>query len=182
LTKVIVSASFGRRNYLAGNCQWGVVAMMMKSVSGRSLTLFVPLKADEGRRQKTEEQTMANQGISTTVDGYFAMWNETDYDRRQAVIAATWSDDARYVDPLASAQGADGLHALVAGVHEQFPGHQFRLTGAVDTHHDCAHWDWELVAPDTGRAIARGVDFAVITADGRLRAVTGFLYQVPGAL
>jgi hypothetical protein len=60
---------------------------------------------------------MANQGISTTVDGYFAMWNETDYDRRQAVIAATWSDDARYVDPLASAQGADGLHALVAGVH-----------------------------------------------------------------
>ena len=124
---------------------------------------------------------MANQAISTTVDGYFAMWNETDHARRQAVIAATWSDDPRYVDPLVAAQGADGLHAIVAGVHEQFPGHQFRLMGPVDSHHDRARWDWELVAPDTGQAIARGVDFAIITSDGRLSTVTGFLDQIPVA-
>jgi hypothetical protein len=59
-----------------------------------------------------EEQTVANQGISATVDGYFAMWNETDHARRQAVIAATWSDDAHYVDPLASVQGAEGCMPL----------------------------------------------------------------------
>jgi hypothetical protein len=62
VTKVIVSASFGRRNYLAGNCHWGVVAMMMKSVSGRSLTLFVPLKAEDGGTDHGQSRDQHNSG------------------------------------------------------------------------------------------------------------------------
>jgi len=112
--------------------------------------------------------------IGIVVDNYFAMWNETDPARRHEVIATTWSRDASYVDPLFAAEGAAALDGLVAGVHEQFPGHRFRLTGAVDIHHDRARWGWELAGPDGGPAVAVGVDFAVLALDGRLREVTGF--------
>ena len=118
--------------------------------------------------------------IAAVVDGYFEMWNETDADRRRAVIAGTWAPAASYVDPMFTADGYDGLDALVAGVHEEFPGHRFRLTDPVDVHHDRARWGWEL-APDGGAPIASGVDFAVLDPDGRLREVTGFFAAATGA-
>jgi hypothetical protein len=108
------------------------------------------------------------------VETYFAMWNETDATRRRGLIEAAWTPDASYLDPMFAADGPDGLDALVAGVHQQFPGHRFRLTGAVDVHHDRARWGWELVGPDGGGVVAAGVDFAVLATDGRLRQVTGF--------
>ncbi len=120
--------------------------------------------------------TETNAALATqqVVECYFAMWNERDPARRRDLIAATWSPDASYLDPLFAAEGPDALDALVAGVHAQFPGHRFRLTGAVDVHHDRARWDWELAGPDSGAPVATGVDFAVLAPDGRLREVTGF--------
>ena len=115
------------------------------------------------------------------VDDYFAIWNATDPTRRRALIAATWTPDPRYVDPMFAADGPDALDALVAGVHQQFPGHRFRLTEAPDLHHDRARWGWELAGPDGGAPIAVGVDFAVLAPDGRLREVTGFFNPAPNA-
>ncbi|MGI8689427.1 MAG: nuclear transport factor 2 family protein [Thermomicrobiales bacterium] len=112
--------------------------------------------------------------IGEVVNGYFAMWNETDPARRRAVTAATWARDASYRDPLFTADGHEALDALVVAVHEQFPGHRFRLTGPVDTHHDRARWAWELAGPDGSPPVVTGVDFAVLAPDGRLCAVTGF--------
>jgi hypothetical protein len=108
------------------------------------------------------------------VDSYFAMWNETDPPRRREIIAGAWTPDANYSDPLFTASGAAGLDALVAGVHQQYPGYRFRLAGAVESHHDRARWGWELAGPDGGAPVARGVDFALLAPDGRLREVTGF--------
>ncbi len=115
--------------------------------------------------------------LNTRVEGYFAMWNETDPARRRDMIAATWTEDASYVDPLFAAEGYEALDALVAGVHEQFPGHRFQLTGDIDAHHDRARWDWALVGPDGEAPVAAGVDVAMFAPDGRLRAVTGFFHQ-----
>ena len=119
--------------------------------------------------------------INTVVDGYFAMWNETDPLRRREVTAATWAQGASYVDPLFAADGRDALDALVIAVHEQFPGHRFRLTGAIDAHHDRARWSWELAGPNGSPPVAVGVDFAVLAPDGRLRMVTGFFEQPAAA-
>ncbi|KWX00693.1 hypothetical protein TH66_03595 [Carbonactinospora thermoautotrophica] len=126
-------------------------------------------------------ETDAATPINKVVDGYFAMWNETDPGRRREVIEATWAPDASYVDPLFAADGPDALDAMVAAVHERFPGHRFRLAGAVDVHHDRARWGWELAGPDGGPPVATGVDFAVLTAARRLREVTGFLERPAGA-
>ena len=112
--------------------------------------------------------------MSDVVDGYFAMWNETDPTRRRTVTAATWSHDGSYIDPLFAADGHEALDALVVAVHEQFPGYRFRLIGEVDVHHDRARWNWELAGPDGSPPVAAGVDFATLTPDGRLRTVTGF--------
>jgi len=114
----------------------------------------------------------------TLVAGYFAMWNEADADARRDVLAATWTPDATYVDPLFDADGYDALAAMVDAVHQQFPGHAFRLTGSVDAHHDRLRWTWELVPEAGGAAVASGLDVAVVTADGRLSHVTGFIDAV----
>ena len=112
--------------------------------------------------------------VTTVVESYIAMWNETDPQRRRSIIEQTWTDDASYVDPNAEVAGADGLDALVAAVQEQFPGHRFVLAAGPDAHHDRLRFSWQLVA-ENGDAIATGVDFAIVADDGRLRAVTGFL-------
>jgi SnoaL-like domain len=118
--------------------------------------------------------------MTTTVERYFAMWNETDPARRQAVIDATFTPDAHYVDPLLEAHGSAALNATVSGFHTQYPEHRFSIVGDVDSHHDRARWGWQLVGPDSA-AVACGVDFAVMADDGRLRQVTGFFAPATGS-
>jgi hypothetical protein len=112
------------------------------------------------------------------VDQYIAMWNETDPTRRRDLIARTWSEAGRYLDPLMSGTGHDGIDAMVAGVQAQFPGHRFRRASEIDAHHDRVRFAWEL-GPADGPLLARGVDFGEIV-DGRLEAITGFLDAAPG--
>jgi len=142
----------------------------------------MPSGAKGGRRGRDpqgaahKERTVGNR--TELIDRYLAVWNETDPGRRGDLIARTWTDDASYVDPVMHGEGRAGIDALVQGAQAQFPGHQFRLLGTVDSYQDRVRFSWEL-APDGGAAIVRGTDFGVVAADGRLRAVTGFLDQVP---
>ena len=110
-------------------------------------------------------------------DGYLAMWNETDAERRQTVIGRIWTDDCSYLDPVLEASGRDALDGMVAGVHQQFPGHRFRRTSGIDVHHNRLRFAWELVAPDGGVAVG-GVDVAEVDGD-RLKTVTGFFGPLP---
>jgi hypothetical protein len=117
--------------------------------------------------------------ITTVVDGYIDMWNETAPERRRAIIAETWTEDASYVDPLMSGQGADGIDAMVAAAQQQFPGHRFELTQGPDAHNDRVRFAWKLVGQENGTPVAAGVDFGTLAPDGRLQAVTGFLEPTP---
>ena len=112
---------------------------------------------------------------ASVVDGYIAVFNEADTERRRALIADTFTPDATYLDPIMAGDGADGIDAMVAGVHQQFPGHRFELTQGPDAHHDRVRFAWRLLAPGGDQEVGRGVDFATVADDGRLRAVTGFL-------
>jgi len=114
--------------------------------------------------------------VATLIDGYISMWNETDPERRRALVARTWADDARYVDPLVTGEGRDGIDAMIAGVQQQFPGHRFELATGPDAHHDRVRFSWHLVA-DGGSRVATGVDFGTLSTEGRLQSVTGFHEQ-----
>ncbi|MCX5064841.1 nuclear transport factor 2 family protein [Micromonospora lupini] len=111
---------------------------------------------------------------------YIAIWNETDPARRRAAIDDVWAPDARYVDPLAVAEGREAVDATIAAVQGQFPGMTFRLDGPVDGHHDQVRFTWEL-GPDGVEAPIVGFDVAVLDGNGRLSQVLGFLDRVPGA-
>lgn len=117
--------------------------------------------------------------VTTTIDGYFAVWNETDPARRRELIADTWSEDASYLDPMLAADGPEGIDTMVTAVQQQFPGHQFRLAGPVDSHHDRIRFLWELTGPNGAGAVIAGLDIGIIAPDGRLRSITGFLDKLP---
>ena len=109
---------------------------------------------------------------------YIAAWNETNAAARKAMIADTWTADVIYVDPMAAVEGHDGVDALIAGVHERFPGFRFTLIGQADGHGDHVRFSWGL-GPIGAEAPIKGTDY-VLVEDGRLKLVTGFLDQVPG--
>lgn len=105
---------------------------------------------------------------------YIATWNEADAAQRRELIARVFTEDATYVDPVMAGSGHDGIDAMIAAAQQQFPGFRFTLVGTAEAHNDRIRFSWSLGAAGAPPA-ARGTDFAVVAADGRLRAVTGFL-------
>ena len=112
------------------------------------------------------------------VDRYIDVWNEPDADKRQTLIARTFTEGAHFIDPIQEAEGQAGIDTLVGGVQAKFPGYRFRLAGAVDAFRDRVRFSWEL-APERGDVLVGGTDFGVVV-DGRLHRVTGFFDKLPG--
>ena len=121
---------------------------------------------------------MSNSTHTDLIDRYIAIWNEMDAGRRRDLVVRTWTEDGRYVDPLMQGEGQAGIDAMIAGVQERFPGYRFRRTSPVDAHNGHVRFAWHL-APEGGPALAAGVDFGVVAADGRLQSITGFLDRAP---
>jgi hypothetical protein len=111
---------------------------------------------------------------------YIDAWNERDGKRRLDLLSATWTADARYTDPLASAQGTTDISALIGGVQQRFPEFSFALIGKVDGFGDNVRFSWALGPKGAADAPIKGTDFAAIR-DGKIESVTGFLDQVPQA-
>ncbi|WP_127360861.1 nuclear transport factor 2 family protein [Actinacidiphila soli] len=111
---------------------------------------------------------------------YIEAWNSADPDERAKAVAAAWTEDGSYTDPLAEVAGHEGIAAVIAGAQEQFPGFEFRLAGAVDGHHGVARFGWELVSVADGSAPVAGFDVVTLADDGRIRTVSGFLDRLPG--
>jgi len=109
---------------------------------------------------------------------YIDAWNETDPIARRSAVDALFSEDARYVDPMALAQGREAIAATIGAVQGQFPGFVFRLAGPVDAHHEQARFTWEL-GPAGQEAPIVGFDVALTDGAGRLQTVLGFLDKIP---
>jgi hypothetical protein len=116
--------------------------------------------------------------LNDLIDRYIAIWNQNDAERRRNLVASTWAEAASYVDPVMSGEGQSGIDAMVQGFQERFPGYRFSRTSEIDTHHDRIRFSWEL-APEGGPPVVKGTDFCVVSADGRLQAITGFFDQSP---
>ncbi|MET8286863.1 MULTISPECIES: nuclear transport factor 2 family protein [Streptomyces] len=115
----------------------------------------------------------------SAVARYLEAWNAREPDALAKAVAAAWSADGGYTDPLADVRGHDGIAAVISAAQEQFPGFSFRLAGTVDGHHDIARFGWELVDGADGSAPVAGFDVITLDDDGRIRGVHGFLDRVP---
>lgn len=109
---------------------------------------------------------------------YIDTWNETDPTARETAVETLFATDARYVDPMAAAQGRHAITATIEGVQKQFPGFTFHLAGDVDGHHEQVRFSWEL-GPAGEPAPIIGFDVAVLDTAGQIQAVHGFLDKVP---
>ncbi|MBV9577850.1 MAG: nuclear transport factor 2 family protein [Chloroflexi bacterium] len=116
--------------------------------------------------------------ITSVVDKYIQVWNESDAQTRRTLIAQVFAEDALYSDPLASVRGRAAIDQLVAGAQSQFDGLRFSLAGPVDAHHDQARFSWHLGPPEAEDPIVIGFDVAIVE-DDRIRSVYGFLDKVP---
>ena len=115
--------------------------------------------------------------INTIASRYIDLCNERTPSRRREILSQHWAVDARYIDPLMSGDGRDGVDALIAGVQQRFPDFRFRLLGEADGYGDHVRFSWGL-GPDGADSPIKGTDF-VIVRDGRISSIAGFLDQIP---
>ena len=115
--------------------------------------------------------------VNTVASRHIDLWNERTPSRRREILSQHWTDDAKYIDPLMSGDGHDGVDALISGVQQRFPEFRFRLIGQPNGFGDYVRFSWGL-GPDGADSPIKGTDFAVVK-DGRIESVTGFLDQVP---
>jgi hypothetical protein len=85
--------------------------------------------------------------VTKIARNYIDLWNERMPSRRREILATNWTSDARYVDPLMSGDGLDGVDALIAGVQQKFPDFKFSLIGKPNGFGDHVRFSWGL-GPD----------------------------------
>ena len=113
------------------------------------------------------------------VERYLAAFNETEADRRRALLAQLYTNDSTYTDPHVEARGPEEMDAFIAQTQQRFPGFTFRLGGPVDAHHEQARFQWHAGPPEQPD---RYVGFDVIVTNGdRIRSVYGFMDAAPAA-
>lgn len=114
----------------------------------------------------------------TMVEDYFAAWNESDSQRRLVLAEKIWTEDGRYVDPLADVCGPAAFGEMIGAVQERIAGHTVRIASPVEQHHDQLRFVWEFVTPDGGTALT-GIDVCRLSSEGKFASVTGFFGTVP---
>lgn len=110
---------------------------------------------------------------------YLDAFNETDPDRRRALLAEVYTSEATYTDPHVDLTGPEAIDAFIAQTQERFPGFTFRLGGPVDAHHDQARFQWHA-GPEGEPALYAGFD-VIVTRNERIRSVYGFAEAAPAA-
>jgi SnoaL-like domain len=118
--------------------------------------------------------------ITETVTTYLAAWNERVPERRRALVAAAFADEATYVDPGRQGNGAGDIDTMIGAAQEQHPGVELVLAGAPDAHNGHVRFTWHLRPAGTEQVALIGHDFASVAPDGRLLDVVGFV-EVPEA-
>ena len=94
------------------------------------------------------------------------VFNETDQQRRAAVIAELFADDAVFTDAEQTATGHEELAATVTGLLAQGPGFVFTPAGVFRGVGSLGMRPWRL-GPPGGEPVVGGLD-VVEVVDGRI--------------
>jgi hypothetical protein len=117
--------------------------------------------------------------LTSIVDEYLAVWNETDADGRRRKLEQLWAADGPYTDPLAAVSGRDGFSALIGAAQQQFAGLQFVRGATYDEHHNIVRFTWDLVPGTGAEPVAIGFDVAEVNEVGQITNVYGFIDKMP---
>ena len=107
-------------------------------------------------------------------------WNEADESKRRELLALSWADEGRFVDPQSDVTGREALLALISGFQKRMAGARIDGTSGVQVHHDKIRFNWKLIGAD-GKTMIEGLDFGELAEDGRIRLIVGFWGDPPPA-
>src|SRR5215204_2367787 len=137
----------------------------------------------------------AQRSAAELVDRYFALWNESDPERRRELIEGLWAQDGEQIlqatdearriaagpgvgtSAVFEVRGHAQLEARVASAYEHWIGGlgwSFRSRDDVDRVHDVIKFHWEAVDAD-GEVTGVGLNFLVLTADGQIERDYSFV-------
>ena len=116
--------------------------------------------------------------LADTIDIHLDGLNETDPGLRSQKLEQVWAIDGRLIDPPLAGSGRTEINEMVGTLQAQFPGHSFRLSSAIDAHHNHFRYSWEFVAPDGSVALS-GLDVGELADDERIARITGFFGGLP---
>jgi hypothetical protein len=117
--------------------------------------------------------------LTSIVDAYLAIWNETDAGNRRQQIEQLWAADGTYTDPLAAVSGRDSFSELIGAAQQQFSGLQFVRGATYDEHHNIVRFTWDLVPGAGAEPVAVGFDVAEVNEVGQISNVYGFIDKMP---
>ena len=109
---------------------------------------------------------------------YGASWDETDEDKRRALLEKAWATDGLYIDPSGRADGREALVKHIAGFQQTFAGHRIELTSGVADHNGYVSFAWTMRGPDNN-VVMEGCDFGELDDDGKLKLIVGFFGPWP---
>ena len=119
------------------------------------------------------------QDPQTLVTQYLEAFNETDADRRRELVEKLYTPECTYTDPHVDLQGAEQIDGFIEQTQGRFPGVTFTLGGPIDAHHNQARFQWHA-GPADAPDVYVGFD-VIVTEDGRIRNVYGFMDAAPAA-
>jgi hypothetical protein len=110
-------------------------------------------------------------GLNQLIEGYMALWNEPNAERRRALITELWAEDGVQFTNSREHRGYQALVERVSSAYEQFVqagGFIFRLSSDVNAHHNGVKFSWEMVPAAGGDVAAVGFVFLLLNDEGRI--------------
>lgn len=111
--------------------------------------------------------------LTALIDAHLAAYANPDTTDRAEVVQRIWAADGQLIDPPLAATGHAQIVQQADQLLAQFPGHRFKRSSGIDSHHGMARYAWQLIGP-TGAVALQGIDIAQVNAEGLLAQVTGF--------
>ena len=115
-------------------------------------------------------------------DRYTAMWAIGDPDGVREEVAALFTEDAEYVNPVRHVKGHEEIVAQVAFAQDYYAERgSYDFTGMHDAVGlaDTMRFGWVLRHGETGEAVSTGVNFFVLSDDGRISRAYQYTERPP---
>jgi uncharacterized protein YndB with AHSA1/START domain len=113
------------------------------------------------------------EALANAVNGYIQAWNETDFAKRETILAECWDEAGIFRDAMGSADGRVQLNYYIGGAQQFAPGFKLELDGAPEQCHGYYRFSWAIRMPD-GNVMARGTNFGQLNANGQIASAIGF--------
>lgn len=117
--------------------------------------------------------------INEIVVNYVQVWNEKNDKARRELIEKTWTASGSYCDPHRQGNGYEELNDMVKTAQQLHPGYTVRISSGIESYQKFARFSWQAGGTPEAPLLVGGTDFVVLSEDGRLQSVTGFVDAAP---